>query len=133
MKSGHQRRLAWDVRNTLTAVFDNDVEVGRYDYDVNLQRVKRQTAAERVEYVIDDGFVLQELDGSQTGHLSKRRYHYGSGPLAVADIQRVMVGNSPVGTSTMTRFLGSDGLGSVSDATSTDGRGDSHAEVRCLG
>ncbi|NBD09932.1 RHS repeat protein [Corallococcus sp. c25j21] len=104
------RTFAWDIRNTLTAVYDNGQEVGRYDYDNNLQRTKRKAASEDVAYVLDDGFVLQELDGAQATHPSKRRYHYGGGPLAVSEV-----------TSAATNFLGTDALGSVTDALSTSG------------
>ncbi|WP_233582421.1 RHS repeat-associated core domain-containing protein [Corallococcus sp. CA053C] len=105
------RTLAWDIRNTLTAVYDNGQEVGRYDYDINLQRTKRHTATENVEYVLDEDFVLQEADGAQSTHPTKRRYHYGEGPLAVSE----------VGSTATTSFLGTDALGSVSDATSAAG------------
>ncbi|NVJ24144.1 RHS repeat protein [Myxococcus sp. AM011] len=101
------RTFAWDPRQTLTAVFDNGVQVGRYDYDVRLQRIRRQTPSENVAYVLDGDFVLQEADGSRVPWLTRRRYHYADGPLAVAD----------VGTSTTsTNFLMSDALGSVTDA-----------------
>ncbi len=103
------RTLAWDARNTLTAVFDNGTEVGRYDYDRGLQRVKRKTAQENVEYVLDDRFVLQEASGSDSTHPSYRRYHYGKEPLAVADSGQNL------------RFLSVDALGSVSDFTTTGG------------
>ncbi|WP_338262711.1 RHS repeat-associated core domain-containing protein [Corallococcus caeni] len=104
------RTLSWDIRNTLTAVYDNGQEVGRYDYDNNLQRTQRHTASEDVAYVLDDGFILQELDGAQVTHPSKRRYHYGGGPLAVSEA-----------ASAATNFLGTDALGSVTDALSTTG------------
>ncbi|RKH66914.1 RHS repeat protein [Corallococcus interemptor] len=104
------RTFAWDIRNTLTAVYDNGQEVGRYDYDGNLQRTQRHTATEDVAYVLDDGFILQELDGAQASHPSKRRYHYGGGPLAVSEA-----------ASAATNFLGTDALGSVTDALSTTG------------
>ncbi|MFP2896019.1 RHS repeat domain-containing protein [Corallococcus sp. 4LFB] len=104
------RTFAWDIRNTLTAVYDNGQEVGRYDYDNNLQRTQRHTASEDVAYVLDDGFILQELDGTQVSHPSKRRYHYGGGPLAVSEV-----------ASAATNFLGTDALGSVTDALSTSG------------
>ncbi|WP_240358738.1 RHS repeat domain-containing protein [Myxococcus vastator] len=110
---GGTRSLAWDIRNTLTAVYDNGQEVGRYDYDINLQRMRRSTSTENVEYVVDSGFVLQELNASLTGSPTYRRYHYGVGPLAVAD--------GGAGAGATLRFLGSDGLGSVSDATSASG------------
>ncbi|WP_148282437.1 RHS repeat-associated core domain-containing protein [Corallococcus coralloides] len=104
------RTFAWDIRNTLTAVYDNGQEVGRYDYDNSLQRTQRHTASEDVAYVLDDGFILQELDGVQSTHPSKRRYHYGGGPLAVSEV-----------ASAATNFLGTDALGSVTDALSTSG------------
>ncbi|WP_233585461.1 RHS repeat-associated core domain-containing protein [Corallococcus sp. CA054B] len=104
------RTFAWDIRNTLTAVYDNGQEVGRYDYDNSLQRTQRHTASEDVAYVLDDGFILQELDGALSTHPSKRRYHYGGGPLAVSEV-----------ASAATNFLGTDALGSVTDALSTSG------------
>ncbi|WP_233613369.1 RHS repeat-associated core domain-containing protein [Corallococcus sp. AB032C] len=104
------RTFAWDIRNTLTAVYDNGQEVGRYDYDSDLQRTQRHTASEDVAYVLDDGFIVQELDGAQSTHPSKRRYHYGGGPLAVSEV-----------ASAATNFLGMDALGSVTDALSTSG------------
>lgn len=110
-KQGVTRQLSWDIRNTLTVVYEGGQEVGRYDYDSNLQRTKRRTATENVEYVLDDDFVLQEADGSQTNHPTKRRYHYGEGPLAVSE----------VAATTTTNFLGTDALGSVTDATSASG------------
>jgi RHS repeat-associated protein len=102
------RTLAWDARNTLTAVYENGTEVARYDYDRNLQRVWRRTANETVAYVIDDKFVLNELDASQTNPPSYRRYHYAMKPLAVDDHG-------------VFRFLSTDALGSVSDFSSTTG------------
>ncbi|WP_217442129.1 RHS repeat domain-containing protein [Myxococcus sp. CA039A] len=110
-KQGITRQLTWDIRNTLTAVYAGGVEVGRYDYDANLQRTKRRTATENVEYVLDDAFVLQEVDAYQSSHPTRRRYHYGKGPLAVSE----------VASSTTTNFLGTDALGSVTDALSTGG------------
>ncbi|MFB1483896.1 RHS repeat-associated core domain-containing protein [Corallococcus sp. RDP092CA] len=104
------RTFAWDIRNTLTAAYDNGQDVGRYDYDNDLQRTQRNTASEDVAYVLDDGFILQELDGAQATHPSKRRYHYGGGPLAVSEV-----------ASAATNFLGTDALGSVTDALSTSG------------
>jgi RHS repeat-associated protein len=103
------RTLAWDARNTLTAVYDNGVEVGRYDYDRDLQRVKRRTAQENVEYVLDDRFVLQEASGATASHPATRRYHYAKQPLAVTDSGQA------------TRFLSNDALGSVGDLTTTSG------------
>ncbi|MBZ4417857.1 RHS repeat-associated core domain-containing protein [Myxococcus sp. RHSTA-1-4] len=108
-KGGVTRELGWDIRNTLTSVYEGGVEVGRYDYDANLQRTKRRTATEDVEYVLDDAFVLQEADGSQSNHPTRRRYHYGQGPLAVSE----------VASTTTTSFLGTDALGSVTDATAS--------------
>ncbi|MBN1207446.1 MAG: RHS repeat-associated core domain-containing protein, partial [Myxococcaceae bacterium] len=109
LSTGRTRALSWDVRNTLTAVSDNGQELGRYDYDANLQRTWRRTAQENVAYVLDDGFVLQEMDSAR---LTKRRYHYAQKPLAVSDT---------TGTSSTTRFLSNDALDSASDATSTTG------------
>ncbi|QRN93038.1 hypothetical protein JRI60_27950 [Archangium violaceum] len=115
LKGGITRTFAWDVRNTLTVVFDvtltTTTEVGRYDYDANLQRVSRKTASENVSYVLDDDFVLQELDAAQTSQPAKRRYHYAAGPLAVSEISG----------STNTRILHTDVLGSVTDVTSVAG------------
>ncbi|OJH39694.1 hypothetical protein BON30_19675 [Cystobacter ferrugineus] len=111
-KKGESRRtFAWDVRNTLTAVFDSGTEVGRYDYDVNLQRVSRKTASEQVSYVLDDDFVLQELDAAQPSQSAKRRYHYAKGPLAVSELAG----------STSTKLLHTDAQGSVTDVTSDVG------------
>jgi RHS repeat-associated protein len=102
------RTLAWDARNTLTAVYENGVEVGRYDYDRNLIRVRRTTQTENVEYVLDDKHVLNELDGSQAGKPSIRRYHYGTKVLAVTE-------------SAGTRYIVNDGIGSASDFWSSTG------------
>jgi RHS repeat-associated protein len=88
-------------------VLENGAEVGRYDYDRDLQRVKRKAAAEAVEYVLDDRYVLQEASGA-TGHAAYRRYHYGREPLAVSD-------------GAGTTFLGTDAVGSVSDQTTPSG------------
>jgi len=107
-QAGSTRTLRWDARDTLTAVYDAGAEVGRYDYDRDLQRVKRRTASENVEYVLDDKFVLQEASGA-AGHAAYRRYHYAKQPLSVSD--------SGQGT----RFLSNDALGSVSDLTTTSG------------
>jgi RHS repeat-associated protein len=71
--------------------------------------VKRKTAQENVEYVLDDRFVLQEASGSDSTHPSYRRYHYAGEPLAVADSGQSL------------RFLSVDALGSVSDLTTTSG------------
>ncbi|WP_254614821.1 RHS repeat-associated core domain-containing protein [Myxococcus sp. CA056] len=119
-QNGDARTFAWDIRQTLTAVFDNGVEVGRYDYDSNLQRIRRTTASENVVYVLDDDFVLQEADGSQIPWSTRRRYHYADGPLAVTDV-------AP--STTSTHFLMSDALGSVSDAIATS-TGGSVTEAR---
>ncbi len=107
VKGSLHRRLRWSYRNTLTAVLNDtgtgSVEVGRYDYDDGLQRVKRNTAAESVEYVLDERHVLQEATAAP-GHPSYRRYHYGEGPLAVV----ATAGN---------RFISTDALGSTTDFT----------------
>jgi RHS repeat-associated protein len=71
--------------------------------------VKRKTAQENVEYVLDDRFVLQEASGSDSTHPSYRRYYYGKEPLAVLDSGQSV------------RFLSVDALGSVSDFTTTSG------------
>jgi RHS repeat-associated protein len=97
-----------DARNTLTAVYENGVEVGRYDYDRNLIRVRRTTQSENVEYVLDDKHVLNELDGSQAGKPSIRRYHYGTKVLAVTE-------------SASTSYVLNDGIGSASDFWSSTG------------
>lgn len=62
--SASTRAFKWDCRDTLTAVLENGVAVGRYDYNANHQRVKRTAGAEVVEYVLDDNYVLQEADGT---------------------------------------------------------------------
>ncbi|NVJ07912.1 RHS repeat protein [Myxococcus sp. AM001] len=108
---GVARVFAWDIRNTLTAVYDNGVEVGRYDYDANLQRTMRHTSAGDVEYVLDGAFVLQEVDGSQIHRPTQRRYHYGEGPIAVSEA-----------SSASLSFLGTDALGSVTDVLSVNGQ-----------
>lgn len=105
------RAFVWDVRNTLTAVYDNGVEVGRYDYDANLQRTMRHTAAGNVEYVLDGAFVLQEADGSQIHRPTQRRYHYGEGPIAVSEAPSASLS-----------FLGMDALGSVTDVLNVIGQ-----------
>jgi len=105
------RELRWDIRDTLTVVFDNTVEVGRYDYDRNLQRVKRLSGLQQVEYGLDDKFVLVESDGTQTSHPSTRRYHYGQAPLAVTEI----------GGSRISTFVGVDAQGSLSDQSTLAG------------
>ena len=68
------------------AAFDGATEVGRYDYDRNLQRIKRAASSLQVEYVLDDKFVLLEGDGATLGHPSTRRYHYAAQPLAETEI-----------------------------------------------
>ncbi len=104
---GSTRTFRWDARNTLTAVFDDGLELGRYDYDRNFQRVKRTAGGTKVEYILDDSFVLAEADGSQAGHPETRRYHYSTQPLEVVD---------GLNTSTpQARLLGNDAQGSVSD------------------
>ncbi|MEW5743669.1 MAG: RHS repeat-associated core domain-containing protein [Myxococcota bacterium] len=97
------KRYAWDVRDTLTRVEDGAEVLGVYDYDAALQRVKADTAAGHVEYVLDGKYVLRE-SGART-----RRYHYGEGKgLAVED------GGGA-------RWLANDGLGSVSAEVSRGG------------
>ena len=108
LTSARARGLHWDVRDTLTDVVDNGVTVGVYDYCYSKQRVKRTTASERVEYVLDDKFVLQEADGSQATHPSYRRYHYANAPLEVVD----QIGS---------RFYTNDAEGSPSDLTNLNG------------
>jgi RHS repeat-associated protein len=112
VKASSHRDLRWSYRNTLTAVLQGTsssdlAEIGRYDYDADLQRVKRTTAAEQVEYVLDERHVLQEATAA-AGHPSYRRYHYAEGPLAVADA----IGNS---------FISTDALGSPTDLTAAAG------------
>jgi RHS repeat-associated protein len=102
------RQMKWDARNTLTAVFENGTEVGRYDYDRNLIRVRRVTQSENVEYVLDDKHVLNELDGSQANKPSIRRYHYGTKVLAVTE-------------SAGTNYVLNDGIGSASDFWNSGG------------
>ncbi len=103
------RQLTWDGRGALVAVADNGVEVGRYDYDADGLRVKRRTAAENVEYVLDDTHVIQETDANVLEHPAYRRYHYGAEPLMVVDGARA-------------RFIGTDALGSPTDLTGTTGQ-----------
>ncbi|WP_224365459.1 RHS repeat-associated core domain-containing protein [Hyalangium versicolor] len=103
------RSFAWDIRNTLATVRDNGQETGKYDYDIKLQRIRRHTTSESVEYALDNGFVLQEQDFSRQ---TKRRYHYAQKALAVSDTSDT--------TSTI-HFLTNDALGSASDATSSTG------------
>jgi RHS repeat-associated protein len=112
VKTTSHRDLRWSYRDTLTAVLQGTsasdlAEIGRYDYDADLQRVKRTTGAEQVEYVLDERHVLQEATGA-TGHPSYRRYHYAAGPLAVVDT----AGN---------RFISTDALGSPTDLTAPAG------------
>jgi RHS repeat-associated protein len=111
VKGGVVRQLRWSYRDTLTAVLQGAdatqlVEVGRYDYDEGLQRVKRTTAQEQVEYVLDDRHVLQEASAA-AGHPAYRRYHYAGGPLLVED-------------GAARRFISTDALGSPTDLTSAD-------------
>ncbi len=94
-----------DARNTLTAVFENGVELGRYDYDRNLIRIRRTTKDENVEYVLDEKHVLNEVDASGN---SIRRYHYGTKVLAVTE-------------SAGTSYVLNDGIGSASDFWSSSG------------
>jgi RHS repeat-associated protein len=108
VKGALVRQLRWSYRNTLTAALQGPsatelVEVGRYDYDADLQRVKRTTANEQVEYVLDERYVLQEATAA-AGHPSYRRYHYGTGPLLVDDAAG-------------RRFISTDALGSTTDLT----------------
>lgn len=114
------RRLTWDGRGALVAVADNGTEVGRYDYDAEGLRVKRKTAAEDVEYVLDEAHVLQEADAAIQEHPSYRRYHYGAEPVLVVD----------GGTG---RFIGTDALGSPTDLTSTTGRVESKRQYDAWG
>jgi RHS repeat-associated protein len=107
-KEGLSRELRWDGRNALVAVIDNGAVVGSFDYDHAGLRVKRQTATEQVEYVLDDKYVLQEARGDYSLHPSYRRYHYGYGPLAVVD-------------SGASRFISTDALGSTTDLTTATG------------
>jgi YD repeat-containing protein len=81
-KATGTRTFAWDARGALASVSDAGTKVGRYDYDATGLRVKRSTASETVEYVLDDGHVLQEADGAVAEHPGYRRYHYGYGPLS---------------------------------------------------
>jgi RHS repeat-associated protein len=109
VKGGAVRQLRWSYRDTLTSVLQGAdatqlVEVGRYDYDPGLQRVKRTTAQEQVEYVLDDRHVLQEASAA-AGHPAYRRYHYADGPLLVED-------------GAARRFISTDALGSPTDLTS---------------
>ncbi|MCY1000973.1 DUF6531 domain-containing protein [Myxococcus sp. MISCRS1] len=109
MTQSGTRTLTWDIRQTLTVVARDGVEAGRYDYDANLQRLRRSTPSENVVYVLDGAFVLQEADGSKSHRPTTRRYHYGDRPLAVSDLA------NPATTS----FLMTDALGSVADAMSS--------------
>ena len=106
------RTFSWDARNTLTSAYDNGTLLGNYDYDRNLLRVKRSAQGRQVEYVLDDKFVLSEHDGSTPAHSMKRRYHYGTGPLAESEVS---------GASRFTTWLGVDAQGSITDATQSDG------------
>jgi len=87
--SARDRHFDWDVKQTLTAVTDDGVEVGRYDYGADGLRTKRVTALESVEYVLDGDEVLVEADGATVGHPARRRYHYAAKPLAVAQVGSV--------------------------------------------
>jgi RHS repeat-associated protein len=71
--------------------------------------VKRKTASENVEYVLDDKFVLQEASGADSTHPSYRRYHYAKQPLAVDEPGQGA------------KFISSDALGSVGDLTTAGG------------
>lgn len=104
------RTFAWDARGALASVSESEsgTELGRYDYDASGMRVKRATGSEAVEYVLDDGHVLQEADGAAPAHPGYRRYHYGYGPLSVTDTNGK-------------RFIQTDALGSPTDLTSTSG------------
>src|SRR5215467_3676581 len=106
------RDLRWDARNTLTSVLENGLALGRYDYCYSGLRVKRSAQGQQVEYVLDDKFVLSEHDGSSAGHPMKRRYHYGTAPLADSEVS---------GASRFTTWLSLDAQGSVTDATQSDG------------
>ena len=113
VKGGVLRQLRWSFRNTLTAVLQGPsstqlVEAGRYDYDADLQRVKRTTAQEQVEYVLDERHVLQEATARSAGHPAYRRYHYANGPLLVED-------------GATRRFISTDALGSTTDLTGSGG------------
>jgi RHS repeat-associated protein len=103
-------RFAWDIRNTLTAVYNDGHERGRYDYDSERQRVARYTHLHDSRYVLDGPRVLQEWDSTQ--RLS-RRYHHATLPLAVSETW----GQEPPST----RFLHVDVLGSVVDVTTLQG------------
>jgi RHS repeat-associated protein len=107
-RAGQSRELRWDGRNELVAVVENGTAVGTYDYDAAGIRVKRRTASEQVEYVLDDKYVLQEARGDVAGHPSYRRYHYAEGPLSVTDAAG-------------SRFIGTDALGSTTDLTTSTG------------
>ncbi len=104
VKGTASRSFRWSYRDTLTAVLDGGSVVGRYDYDHELQRVKRWAGSESVEYVLDERHVLQEADGALGGHPSTRRYHYADGPLAVED-------------GAGARTISTDALGSPTDLT----------------
>src|SRR5205823_12993559 len=106
------REYRWDCRDTLTAAFENNLELGRYDYDRNLQRLKRAANGLKVEYVLDDKFVLLEGDGATAGHPSTRRYHYATSALADTEISSA---------TRVTAFINNDALGSASDFTSLSG------------
>jgi RHS repeat-associated protein len=61
-----------------------------------------------VEYVLDERHVLEEADGSEPGHPSRRRYHYAEEPLLVAD-------------RAVASFISTDALGSPTDFTGSTG------------
>jgi YD repeat-containing protein len=63
-KASGTRIFAWDARGALASVSQGGAALGRYDYDAAGMRVKRTTASEAVEYILDDGHVLQEADGA---------------------------------------------------------------------
>jgi YD repeat-containing protein len=63
-KATGTRTFAWDARGALASVSEGGTALGRYDYDATGMRVKRAAASETVEYVLDDGHVLQEADGA---------------------------------------------------------------------
>jgi RHS repeat-associated protein len=68
--------------------------------------VKRITAAETVEYVLDERHVLEEAAGA--GQPSHRRYHYAEEPLLVMD-------------RAVASFISTDALGSPTDFTNSTG------------
>jgi YD repeat-containing protein len=96
------REHLWDGRGALVAVEEDGTRVGTYDYEASGLRVKRSTATEGVEYVLDEKHVLQEADGRIAEHPGYRRYHYGAEPVAVVD-------------GATASFIGTDALGSPTD------------------